>query len=394
MVFMNKKTILVFIDWYIPGYKAGGPIKSVHSMVKFLKDEFNFLIITSNTDFNDAAPYSTVKSDQWTQTDGALVFYASSEFLNKRNLRKLLATIQYDAIYLNSLFSIYFSLYPLLFHKIGIIRKPLMLAPRGMLGEGALKLKWKKKKLFLLFFKLIQSHKGITWHATSEQERNECFKIFGTDIQVSVVPNLQYNDKKNIGSAPEKKKGSLKLFFLSRISEKKNILFALKVLLKISLLPRQQLVFDIYGPIENEEYWRECMVLIKKMNEKGHSVEYKGAVKSEDVQTVIENYHFLFLPTLNENYGHVIVESLMVGRPVIISDQTPWTQLENQNVGWDINLNNSAKFESVIQECLLMSDEHYKKMIDDSKRYAKEFCNSEHNAGLMKRMFENLFTHV
>ena len=395
MELMNKKTILVFVDWYIPGYKAGGPIKSVYSMVSYLKNEFNFLIITSNTDFNDTEPYPHIQSNQWTkQEEGVSVFYASDQFLNKKNIRSLLASLEYDMVYLNSLFSMYFSLVPLLFHKLGIIKMPLILAPRGMLGEGALKLKWKKKKIFLLFFKLIRSHKGITWHATSEQEKKECLKIFGTDILVHVVPNLQYNDQELLHTAIEKKRGELKLFFLSRISEKKNILFALKVLMRISLGPAQQLTFDIYGPIENEEYWQECLVLIKKLRSKGILIQYNGAVKRDQVASIIEKYHFLFLPTLNENYGHIIVESLFAGRPVIISDQTPWTNLDQHNVGWDINLNNNSKFDSVMQQSLLMSNEVYKKMIADSMKYAKEFCNSEKNAVDMKFMFENTITHA
>src|SRR3954471_13623278 len=394
MVLMNKKTILVFIDWYVPGYKAGGPIKSVHSMVSYLKNEFNFLIITSNTDFNDPTPYSSIKSNQWTkQEEGVSVFYASGDFLNRKNILQLLSTIQYDIVYLNSLYSLYFSLYPLFFHKKGDIAKPVVLAPRGMLGEGALKLKSKKKKIFLIFFKLMKSHKKITWHATSDQEKRECINVFGSSIKVEVVPNLQYSNKVT-GSSLEKKKGELKLLFLSRISEKKNILFALEILMKIQLQPDQKLIFDMYGPIENHNYWEKCMVLINQLRAKGYEVEYKGAIQSEFVPAVIGKYHFLFLPTLNENYGHVIVESFVAGRPVIISDQTPWNHLEKQNVGWDIDLNNSAKFESVIEKCLLMSDDQYKTMITDAKQYATEFCNSDKNANVMKLMFENIIENA
>lgn len=390
MASTNKKTILVFIDWYVPGYKAGGPIKSVYSMVNYLKDQFNFFILTSNTDFNDLTPYSSVKSDEWIQVEqGVSVFYASRKFLNKKNILRLISSIEFDAIYLNSLFSIYFSLYPLLFYKFGKITQPVILAPRGMLGEGALKLKSGKKKIFLTLFKWMKLHKKIIWHATSEQEKQECFNIWGSKIKVETVPNLQFNDKIISSQSLEKQEGEVRLLFLSRISEKKNILFALEIVLKIKSLPGQKLIFDIYGPIENQKYWKECLALISQIRKKGHEINYLGPVQSELVPSVIAKYHFLFLPTLNENYGHVIVESFNVGRPVIISDQTPWNELEKHNVGWDINLNNSVKFESVIERCLIMPNDHYQTMVTDAKQFANTFCNSGKNIHAMKLMFEN-----
>lgn len=44
------------------------------------------------------------------------------------------------------------------------------------------------------------------------------------------------------------------------------------------------------------------------------------------------------MPTFNENYGHAIVESFVAGLPVVISDRTPWRNLEKINAGWDIPL--------------------------------------------------------
>lgn len=391
MELMDKKTILVFVDWYVPGFKAGGPIKSIYSMVYYLKKDFNFLIITTNTDFNDPKPYAQVTSNQWNQVeDGVKVFYASTAYLTKRNIYRFLSLLAYDVVYLNSMFSLYFSIYPLLFYKAGVFKKKIILAPRGMLGEGALKIKRHKKILFLNAFKLLKLHNKITWHLTSEQEKEESVKMFGKDATLFVVPNLQISNWQNLQHFPEKKEDEIKLFFLSRISRKKNILFALKVLLNISLPAGKRLIFDIYGPIEDNAYWKECMAVMERLNQKGYTVTYKGAVKSELVPSVIENYHFLFLPTLNENYGHAIVESFMNGKPVIISNQTPWTGLEVHQAGWDIGLDNSAKFESVIEKCVVMGNNAYKAMAQASIEYAKKNCDSGKDALAMKSMFENV----
>ena len=39
-----KKTILCFVDHYLPGYKAGGPIQSIVNLVENLGDEFEFYL--------------------------------------------------------------------------------------------------------------------------------------------------------------------------------------------------------------------------------------------------------------------------------------------------------------------------------------------------------------
>ncbi len=390
MALKTKKTILIMIEWYIPGYKAGGPIKSIHSIINYLKGTFNFLIITSDTDFGEKLPYNEITSDIWLKMDDAVsVLYLSKSNINSKKIYHLLRTTDYDLLYLNSLFSVYFSLFPLLFHRLGVIKKQLILAPRGMLGAGALKLKSRKKKIFLTLSKQLTLYKHIHWHATSEGEKSEILKNIGRETKITVVPNLQYKNVKEIQKKPKKDPGVLKLFFLSRISEKKNLLYALTRLTNITINLEEQLIFDIYGPIEDELYWNKCLKLIDKLNKKGYKVNHLGSIKSEDVANMMSNYHFLLLPTLNENYGHVIVESFFSGTPVITSDQTPWRDLESYNVGWDIALNEAVKFENCIKICLEMTDDLYKSMVNASIHYATRFCNSEKHAILMEKLFQN-----
>ena len=52
----SRKKVLIAIDWYLPGYKAGGPIRSCASIINCLKNDFDFAVITSDTDFSDDTP--------------------------------------------------------------------------------------------------------------------------------------------------------------------------------------------------------------------------------------------------------------------------------------------------------------------------------------------------
>jgi glycosyltransferase involved in cell wall biosynthesis len=106
-------------------------------------------------------------------------------------------------------------------------------------------------------------------------------------------------------------------------------------------------LFDIYGPAEDGEYWNCCRQLMKRLPA-NVSVKYWGGVPSDQVASIIDRHDLLFLPTRGENYGHVIAEALSVGTPVLLSDQTPWRNLQADGMGWDIPLADSAGFAGAI----------------------------------------------
>jgi len=60
-----KPVILTFVGCYLPGYRGGGPIRTIANMVDRLGDEFEFRIITMDRDLGDVKPYENVKVDSW-----------------------------------------------------------------------------------------------------------------------------------------------------------------------------------------------------------------------------------------------------------------------------------------------------------------------------------------
>ncbi|MEM5611234.1 hypothetical protein AAHB63_15715 [Bacillus thuringiensis] len=61
----------------------------------------------------------------------------------------------------------------------------------------------------------------MIWHATSEEEKTDIKQIYGEEVPVRVAQNLPniFENKEN--QKKEKKRGELKLVFLSRITEKR-----------------------------------------------------------------------------------------------------------------------------------------------------------------------------
>ncbi|EQD61081.1 group 1 glycosyl transferase, partial [mine drainage metagenome] len=76
---------------------------------------------------------------------------------------------------------------------------------------------------------------------------------------------------------------------------------------------------------------------------------YRGVVEHSRVQDVMAGYDVFFLPTLGENFGHVIMEAMAAGTPVLISDRTPWHGLADLGVGHDLPLANEDAFVAALE---------------------------------------------
>ena len=382
----DKKNILIFTDWYLPAYKAGGPVKSIAALVFYLKDAFNFYIITGDKDVFATEPHKNIKSNAWqVLSNGEQVYYFSDEAFSFKNLSALLKGITCDVVYLNSFFSKRFTIYPLLQKKLNNIQVPLLLAPRGMLGSGALNLKSKKKNAFIGVAKAAGLFRNITWHATSLQEENEIKYVFGNAVPIQTISNLILPPIAG-RTYYSKETSHLKICFVSRLAEKKNLLFALQVLQKITT---GNIVFDIYGPAEDEAYVNACKNLAKQLPN-NISVFFKGDLQGVEVEQALKNYHLFFLPTLNENFGHAIVEAMLNGCIPLISDATPWRNLQIQNIGWDISLNEKEKFMAAIDEMLHMNQVDFEIKSKDVQQYAQLHCLDTNTVTAYKNLFNRL----
>lgn len=370
------------MDWFLPGDKAGGPVRSVYSLIKALQDKIEFYVMTMNTDIFSDKEYS-LKANEWTDYDGMNVFYFSKDFFSANTFLKVISDVQAHVIYINSFWSFRFSILPLLLKKLNKISIPIILAPRGMLESGALNIKSFKKNLFLVVSKWIGLHKGILFHATSEDEKKAILKLFPNNPTV-VISNLSFLN--HAFQEISKEKGILKLFYLSRICEVKNLHFAIQVLSKISIPVSYKIEYHIYGNNEEKEYFRYCKELAKQLPPNIEYV-YKGVLNFQEVSNTLYNYHALFLPTKNENFGHAIVETLSCGRPVIISNRTPWNDVNDFNCGYALDLK-EEEFISVIHKMLEMENEEYQKMCVNAKTYIEQKLNKDFIVSEYLKLFE------
>lgn len=331
--------------------------------MNLLGDKYEISVLTSSNDLNDSKTLPGIELYKWNKVDKAHVYYMTPAERNYSFVKKIILGNSYDAIYINGLYSLPFMVSPLIIWKMNLPRCRLVLSPRGMLQEGALKIKPFKKKLFLIGMKLLGLCKGITWHATNEQEKKDIQKIFKT-AHVIVAENIPKKPW-DAPSAISKTVGELKLVYLSLISKKKNLAFALNLINKIP----GKVSLDIYGPVKDEKYWTLCQTII----DANKSVKYKGNVLPCHVQETFSEYHALLLPTLGENFGHAIYECMSVGRPVIISNTTPWRYLQEKYAGFDVDLEDTKGFEEAIDTLMMTDEKEFSKWTNGALLTAKQY---------------------
>lgn len=386
---MIKLNIVIFSDYYIPGYKAGGPIRSLSNIIDQLGNEFNFKIITRDHDFGDCIPYSGIMVDTWNSIGKVQVFYFSPNNFSLGILRHLIRSTKYDILYLNSFFSPNFTIKPLLLRRLGLIAKvPVIIAPRGEFSPGALTLKSFKKYVYVTLAKLLGLYKDVTWQASSQHEKKDIYRWFKSYNSIIIAPNLPsplYKQEKQL-NRNIKVAGSLKIIFLSRISKKKNLIGALNILKKLD----GKVLFNIYGPLEDKNYWAECERVINLLPN-NIKVQYMGDVKHDKVDNVMRKNDLFFLPTFGENYGHVILEALVAGCPVLISDQTPWRKLEEKGVGWDLPLNRPAKFQEILQKCIDMDGEEYNNLSSAAYKFGLKIVEDKTALNLNRELFHKAY---
>lgn len=369
----ERKKLFLFTDWYLPGFKAGGPIQSCRNIVSMLSSKYRFYIFTSDRDWGEDSPYPGIEVNKWiTHHNGVQIFYASPDYLKIRNLATALNTVQPDIVYFNSMFSQHFTLMPLWMLKQTRYGGRVALAPRGMLQAGAMMQKNLKKRVFLHLFKLSGWPGKIVFHATDEQERTDILKFFPSAKKVAVAENIPNVD--NCTAIKRTKvAGELRMVFLSRVHPKKNLHFLLDILRSGTYSGKIWL--EIYGLAEDKAYLTLCKRLTAAMPE-NIQVAFHGPLHHTAVFETMRSSHLFALPTLGENFGHAIFESLSSGTPVLISDQTPWKHLEANKAGWDISLKEPAQYQSVINYLLQMDDPTYTQLTYGAKTYSENFLSN------------------
>ena len=167
-----------------------------------------------------------------------------------------------------------------------------------------------------------------------------------TLIPIAILPNgieedflLKKTTLEEKASFRKKKKipeGKKILLFISRIHKLKGLELLLEVIAKMKIkFVKSNWLFVIAGIDENNH--EEHLIKLVKDYKIEDIVQFVGPVFDEEKILMYDISSTFILPSINENFGIVIVEALARGIPVITTRNTPWKDLEDNNCGWWID---------------------------------------------------------
>jgi len=365
---------------------------TVVNLVDRFHDRYDFFVVARNHDGKaDLKPYEAVKTGEWNSVGSAKVFYLDGKHLNVGFFRKLIGEIKPDALFLNSVFSRP-SITLLRARKTsGLSGIPVILSPCGELAGAALKLKAAKKKLFLNAAKLTGLYRDVIWRASFESDSKEIRAAIGADIEILCAPDLPPKSilpDFDISEKPVKTEGHVRFIFVSRIVRKKNLHFFIE---RLSSCDTGSVTLDIVGPIEDKEYWKECLSAMSALPQ-NVSVNLVGALPYQEILMRMRSAHFFVLPTLNENFGYVFIEALACGSPLLISDRTAWNEIGSKGSGWAIPLEDPAAWKAAILECVEMGHDEFSKMAKAAREHAVTWLEDESIESATTRLLERAVT--
>ena len=313
-------TVRVLAPYFAPAVDGGGPIRTLDALTRAAPADVSVTVVTRDRDRGHRERLSVpigpvLDSDR-------RVHYVDTRGL--RGLLRLASSISRrptpDVLYLNSVFDARFAVLPLVLRRLGLARAACMLlAPRGEFDSGALAVKRPKKAVFLALATRLRLFSGVVWHASTPLEAARIRAVLGDDVDVVVREN-ETSLPERARRTPPPRSSQLELVSLGRISPKKRTHLLIEALAHVGRPVR----LVVIGPDDDAAYARRCRAAAAALPETA-TVEFRGSLSHEDAMEALSQAHAMATATAGENFGHTIAEALSVGRPVLVSDTTPWS---------------------------------------------------------------------
>lgn len=380
--------ILHIIPSYYPAFKYGGPVESVHLLNKALvKAGIAVSVLTTNAGLEDN---ENVKIYQWESIKGVQVkrfpyyFYEHYTFSPQLFLAALREAKNYDLIHITAFWN-----FPVLAGSLASLlnKKPYIISPRGMLYDEAINLK--SKTIKQIYFNLSGKHylkKVNAIHFTSEDEQDNVANIFKIFSRSFVVPNGL--DLSKYSKLPDKGLFIRKypvlqdkkyILFLGRINKKKGIDLLLQSFYSLSK-EDERLMLVIAGP-DNDGYKKNIENEIKKSNLAEKVLFTNLLTGDEKLQSYVDAEVFV-LPSYSENFGMSVVEAMICGIPVIVSNKVGISnEIKKYNAGVVTFLNKNDL--TVALKNVINSVELKSRIKLGGKKLVEEMFNIEIVAKLM-----------
>ena len=141
---------------------------------------------------------------------------------------------------------------------------------------------------------------------------------------------------------------SFVILFLSRLHPKKRPEVAIEMAAKLK--DRHQIHLIIAGD-GDEKYKTELQELSEKLSI-SDQVTFVGFVEGKEKGELLQGSDLFILPSLSENFGIAVAESLASGTPVVITPQVQISEYIDEYKAGAICEGNSVSFAKTVSECI------------------------------------------
>ncbi|MFD1062572.1 glycosyltransferase [Winogradskyella litorisediminis] len=326
-------------------------------------------VLATNAGIN--ASYQ-IDLDKWhTDKNHKFLFTQSSGLLPIKLIFKSIKTIKkVDILHFNSLFyppSLLLALINVLFYK-----RKMVVSVRGELYPFALNtFRPRLKRIFIKIWKLIL--RKITIHCTVEKEEYYVKSVFGDSVKTVLLPNYIVRPEPIKKDENQEKEYIL---FLGRLHKIKGLENLFKALQMSDNFMKSGLKLKLAG--RGESVYEAKLKALSKALGLHQKIEFVGQVEGYEKEKLIANAYFLILPSFTENFGNVVVESLMHAVPAITSTGTPWSLLEKNKAGFWTENSVEALTKTIDKACAL-SKEQYIQYSKNAQKLAYAEYDIENN---------------
>lgn len=305
--------------------RYGGPSRSVRAVANALtRDRVATTVLATRT---------ATSAPMLPGTDAARFEFFAREFprwlCRSSGLHRHLEQRHYDCLHHHSIWLL------TLRYAAGAARQhgiPLVISPRGMFSPWAYQHhRWRKR----LAAALVHPGAFATaagWHATSDEEMQDIRRL-GFEQPVCVAPNgVDLPPASELAAArahwqttePLAARHPVALFY-SRLHRKKRVLELIDLWLG---QPRGDWRLLLVG-VPEEYSVDQLRQIVARAGGAGQISVHDGRSQPPPYAAA----SLFVLPSHSENFGLVVAEALAAGVPVLVTDSTPWSQLESKAAG-------------------------------------------------------------
>jgi glycosyltransferase involved in cell wall biosynthesis len=334
---------------YKPAYIYGGPIMSVSMLAEQVaKLGAEVTVFTTTANGLNELPVTT---NQPIIIDGVTVIYFKRITKDHTHLSPaLLKNVwqkarDYDVVHIHA----WWNLVSMLSCLIAVMRNvKVVVSPRGTLSNYSFNNKNNGIKGLIHTFLTKPLLKKCDIHTTSDNEYSAVKNIIEAKHFFNIPNFIRLNVNKQYAAAPGT--DHIKLIFLSRIEEKKGLDILFDALKEVTIPYRLTIAGD-----GNADYINSLKA-ISVNNGIDKYIDWIG-FQTDNKFDLLHAHDLFILPSHDENFGNVVIESLSVGTAVLISEQVGLADyVATNNLGW-ICQTNAASVSAAINNINTRPDE-------------------------------------